>query len=70
MVKTWHYIDGLVMDWQIDTGLALDCRIANGLDWIGVRFLMNDGLVKDYQIGIGLGDYQRIGTVFLNSAMD
>ena len=45
------------MDWQIDTGLALDCRIANGLDWIGVRFLMNDGLVKDYQIDIGLADW-------------
>ena len=45
------------MDWQIDTGLALDCRIGYGLCWIGVRFLMNGGLVKDYQIEIGLADW-------------
>ena len=41
-------------------------RLGKDWHWIGVIFLMNDGLVKDYQIGIGLGDYQRIGTVFLN----
>ena len=34
-----------------------------GLDWHRTRvgFLMNDGLVEDYQIGIGLSDWHQIG---------
>ena len=60
----WLRIDGLVMDWQIDIGLA-DLRGIDRLAWIGVIFLnwlrSGNGLMYWSRIGIVLADWSRIG---------
>ena len=53
----WLRIDGLVMDWQIDIGLA-DLRGIDRLAWIGIIFLnwlrSGNGLMYWSRIGIAL----------------